>query len=461
MRYEFVIIGAGVAGIFAALELKKKRRQVLMIDKGKMLEDRVCPCGQNTEGNGDTGDKYIGFGGLGLSEGKFNYTNDFGGDLAHQVGDEQALELMNDVDQVLTTHGANRTEMYTTYDPELTALAQEAGFSVLSTKTRHLGTDLSRMVFRAFYEELKVETDFCFQTEVHTITPQAAGGFQLILEDGEVVSADTILLATGRSGNEWLARQCDILGIQRGETRVDLGLRIEMRGNQLQAILRHSVETKLRYEGHGYSATTYCMNPRGRVILKKQEGLAMPDGQNYRERKDGGTANLNFTLFVPSFFPSLAEADRYLHDVVGTINRGRSRIAAQRLRDLRKPRSSHSLGSDREACSIIPTLDAEFTDLRSEVPELYIRATLEFLDALERLIREPIDQETILYAMDSKLYSPGIKTNERFETQIPRMFAIGDCSGTTHSLSQAAASGLYVGRLLSTEPHLGKIPWAF
>lgn len=457
MRYEFVIIGAGVAGIFAALELKKKGRKVLIIDKGKLLEDRACPADQNKECNCDTCDKYVGFGGLGLSEGKFNYTNDFGGDLERKVGYERALELMNEVDNVLTTHGANRAEIYSTYDPELTALAQEVGFGILSTRTRHLGTDLARMILQEFYEELKLGTDFYFQTEVHTIIPQAAGGLKLILEDGEVVHADTILLATGRSGNEWLAPQCDILGIERGETRIDLGLRIEMRGNQLNSILSRSVETKLYYEGNGFSATTYCMNPRGRVVLKKQEGLAMPDGQNYREQKDEGTSNLNFTLFVPSFFPSLAEADRYLHDVVGKINRGRSRIAAQRLRDLRGISSSNSLVSGLEASTVIPTLEAEFTDLRSEVPELYVRATLEFLDALKMLIREPIDNETILYAMDAKMYSPGIKTDERFETQIPRMFAIGDCSGTTHSLSQAAASGLYVGRLLSTEPRLDKV----
>lgn len=29
------------------------------------------------------------------------------------------------------------------------------------------------------------------------------------------------------------------------------------------------------------------------------------------------------------------------------------------------------------------------------------------------------------------------------------LFLVGDCSGVTHSLSQAAASGLYVGKYLS------------
>jgi len=454
MNYEFAIIGAGVAGVFAARELARRGRKVVVIDKGKKLEDRSCPLDRGEECGCDACDKYVGFGGLGLSEGKYNYTNDYGGDLERKVGYGRALELMDEVDAVLCSYGGDRVGLYDTRDPEMAARAEKAGFTVLATRTRHLGTELSRTVLRGMYEEMENRLDWRFRSEARDIRRLADGGFELTLRVGETIRAGKILIATGRSGNDWLSRQCEDLGIDYGEARVDLGLRIEMRGDQLKAILGRSFETKLSFSGIDYSATTYCMNPRGRVVLKQQEGLAMPDGQNYREREDGGTPNLNFTLFVPSFFRTLEEADRYLHDVVGGINRGRDRIAAQRLGELRREMGyggyREDTGSGSSAGAVIPTLEAEFASLRLEVPDLYIRAALEFLDALERLISEPIDDDTILYAIDGKLYSPGIETDERFETRVPGLFVIGDCSGTTHSLSQAAASGLYVGRELGS-----------
>ncbi|THF72883.1 FAD-binding protein [Cohnella fermenti] len=477
------MVGAGVAGIYAALELAGQGRRTLVIDKGKKLEERRCP--QEGEGSCDCEacDKYVGFGGLGLSEGKYNYTNDFGGDLERKVGSERALALMDEVDAVLCAHGADRVGIYDTSDPELSARARAAGFDTLATRTRHLGTELSRAVLGGIYGELENRIAWRFRTEVRELRPLEGGGFELTLSDGEELEADTVLIATGRSGNEWLSRQCAALGLGRGEARLDLGLRIEMRGDQLDTLLGRAFETKLRFSADGYSATTYCMNPRGRVVLKLQEGLAMPDGQNARERGDGGTGNLNFTLFVPAFFSTLDEADRRLHEVVGGINRGRNRIAAQRLADLRAGLAEEDgefAGEGREfaregrefaregrefageggaglattvaaaARTIQPTLAAEPADLRKEVPELYVRAALEFLEALEKLIGEPIDDDTIVYAIDAKLYSPGIATDERFETSVPGLYVIGDCSGTTHSLSQAAASGLHVGRLLGS-----------
>ncbi|MCM3627636.1 NAD(P)/FAD-dependent oxidoreductase [Paenibacillus glycanilyticus] len=435
-RYEITIIGAGVSGIFAAHELAASGKSVIMLDKGKKLNERS--------------DSYIGFGGLGMSEGKYNYTNDFGGELERKTGYDAALQLMDDVDAILCRYGGSEAGMYHTYDPELSAKAQEAGFGVLTTRTRHLGTRLSKAVLQKMYDYLETCMTMKFEAEPERIEKTDNGRFEIELPDGTVIDTNRIIIATGRSGNEWFSRQCDELGIGRGEARVDLGLRVEMRGNQLNSILKNAFETKLSFAGKGYTATTYCMNPRGRVVLKLQEGLAMPDGQNYREKEEG-SSNLNFTLFVPNRFPTLEEADAYFRDIVSRINRNRNRIAAQRLGSLRQGMKEET-GSEESGSrmrSVLPTLEAEFTDLREEVPERYLEATLAFLEALEKLLGESIDEDTIVYAIDGKLYSPAIETSQEFETKVSGLFVIGDCSGTTHSLSQAAASGVYVGRLLA------------
>ncbi len=110
-----------------------------------------------------------------------------------------------------------------------------------------------------------------------------------------------LVFATGRSGADWLKEMCTSLHISQEQTRVDLGIRVEMKEHQLRSILKDTFETKLSYEHEDFTATTYCMNPQGRIIRKYEEGLVMPDGQNFRE-KGTSTPNLNFTLFIRAIF---------------------------------------------------------------------------------------------------------------------------------------------------------------
>ena len=45
MNADVVIIGAGPAGIFTALEMVKKgsRQKIIMVEKGQAVENRHCP----------------------------------------------------------------------------------------------------------------------------------------------------------------------------------------------------------------------------------------------------------------------------------------------------------------------------------------------------------------------------------------------------------------------------------
>ena len=45
MKYDVIIVGAGPAGIFTALELVKNnsKYKILIVEKGKAIEDRRCP----------------------------------------------------------------------------------------------------------------------------------------------------------------------------------------------------------------------------------------------------------------------------------------------------------------------------------------------------------------------------------------------------------------------------------
>ena len=437
---DIIIIGAGVSSIFFAHKLVQENNNlsIRIIDKGKPLRERNCGLDKGLSCTcGEDCSKYIGYAGLGKSEGKFNYTNDFGGDLGRKIGGEKTLKLMKEVDRTLQRYGAESIERYSTKNKLLAAKAEKNGLEVLSAEVRHLGTKVAVDVFQELYETLKKHIHFTFETNIISIHPKAHSFF--IETDKGNFCSKQVIVGTGKSGGKWLKKQMHELGLTTGETRLDLGLRIEMREDQLDSILKETFETKLRCRGEGYEATTYCMNPRGRVIRKYQNGLVMPDGQNKNEEKTE-SGNLNFTLFVPRYFSSYDKAMQTAQRIIGGINQDNGRIIIQRLGDFYANRPSSELSPNL----IRPSLEAEPGNLVDEIPDLYLRAVLEFMGKLENLIEKPIHPDTLVYGIDAKFYEPQINTTQDFETEIKGLFLIGDCSGVTHSLSQAAASGLYV-----------------
>ena len=110
-KYDIVIVGSGAAGVFMAYELTKieNKARVLVLEKGTELDKRVCPIKERNDGkciNCRTCSIMNGYGGAGtLSDGKYNITTQFGGDIHKYVGVDEAIELMEYVDSVLCSMG--------------------------------------------------------------------------------------------------------------------------------------------------------------------------------------------------------------------------------------------------------------------------------------------------------------------------------------------------------------------
>lgn len=429
--YDVTIIGAGVAGIFLAHQLVEDGQCVLLLDAGKPIRKRTVE------------DAYLGFAGLGKSEGKFNYAMGFGGELVSKIGEETTRRLFQEVDNLLCTYGADMIETYSTHSPAVAIRARRAGLHTVETTVRHLGTARTVGVFTAFEDALLPRLDARFETTIEQITKSEAF---TIKTANETFVSRRIVFATGRSGADFTLQQLATLGVIPQRTRLDLGVRVETDEALFRTLLQETFETKLGYDSPYGKAVTYCMNPRGRIIRKYQEGLVMPDGQNVHETADGST-NLNFTLFLPRYFSTLAQANAYATRVIGGINQGQDRIVVQRLSDFRKLRATTT--DQLLHNGIIPSLAASPGDLHAEVPVEDLLVLEGFLKRLERLLETELPADTLLYGLDGKFYAPMLETSETFETTCSGVYAIGDCSGATHSLAQAAASGLHLGHALT------------
>ena len=141
--YDVIIVGAGPGGIFSAYELvtNNPNIRVAVFEEGHILNKRKCPI------DGDKIKKCInckscsimsGFGGAGaFSDGKYNITNDFGGTLYEYIGYEQALDLMNYVDEINVEHGGQNCKKYSTAGTKLKKICMQNSLKLLDAEVRH------------------------------------------------------------------------------------------------------------------------------------------------------------------------------------------------------------------------------------------------------------------------------------------------------------------------------------
>lgn len=122
MQYDIIIIGAGPGGIFSAYELLKSKPELKIgvFEAGAPLNKRKCPIdGKNIKSCIHCKSCAImnGFGGAGaFSDGKYNITNEFGGNLYEYVGEQARIDLMEYVDEINCKMGGEKTRLYANSD---------------------------------------------------------------------------------------------------------------------------------------------------------------------------------------------------------------------------------------------------------------------------------------------------------------------------------------------------------
>ena len=103
MKTDVVIVGAGPAGIFTALEMLRKgsRKKIVIVEKGKAIEKRSCPKKKTKQCVNCKPNCHIttGFSGAGaFSDGKLSLSYEVGGDLPSLIGEMYAQEMINYTD---------------------------------------------------------------------------------------------------------------------------------------------------------------------------------------------------------------------------------------------------------------------------------------------------------------------------------------------------------------------------
>lgn len=451
-KYDVIIVGAGASGVFAAYELTalKSSLKVLMIEKGTKLEQRKCPidgvkikscihCKSCAIMNG--------YGGAGsLSDGKYNITNNFGGDLYEYVGKEQALQLMNYVDKVLCAHGGSEAKLYSTVDSTLKTEALKNDLHLLDAKVRHLGTDRNVKILSNIYDEIKDKIEIKFNTEVTDID-KSESGF-LVNAGNEIYECNDLILATGRSGSKWISQVCDKLGIKTKSNRVDIGVRVELPAAVFEHITDKVYESKIVYRTKQYGdlVRTFCMNPHGEVVNENTNGIVTVNGHSY-SNPDLHTENTNFALLVTNNLTEpFKDSNEYGESIARLSNMLGGGVILQRFGDLVQGRRTNDHRMSKSFTN--PTLKATPGDLSLVIPKRQLDDIIEMIYALDKIAPGTANEDTLLYGVEVKFYNSKVEVDENLETKVKNLYVLGDGSGVTHSLSQASASGVYVARIL-------------
>lgn len=454
-QYDVVIIGGGLAGIFAGYELVKHQPElkVALLEQGTDIRHRSCPI---IDGKVDSCINckscaiMRGFGGAGaFSDGKFNFTTQFGGWLNEYQSDDKVMELIEYVDKINQQFGATEA-CYSTYTPEADRIRKQAiayDLHLMDARCKHLGTERNREILVAQYDFLNEHLDLRCRTKVISINPDPAGGYVLETNQGDI-TCRYLIAAPGRSGAEWFSEQCNRLKLKMINNQVDIGVRVELPAIVFKDITDAVYEAKLHYRTKEYKdpVRTFCMNPYGYVVTENTDGIITVNGHSYTDPKLR-SENTNFALLVSNKFTSpFKEPYQYGKRIASLSNMLGGGVLVQRFGDLINGRrtNEHRLSQS----FVKPTLEATPGDLSLVLPKRHLDNIIEMIYTLDKLAPGTANHDTLLYGVEVKFYSSRLILTPELETELPDMFAIGDGAGITRGLSQAGASGVLAARAI-------------
>lgn len=420
-----VIVGAGPAGLFAALRALELGWRPIILERGKAVEERIHDVvALQKEGKLNPDSNFcFGEGGAGaFSDGKLFTRSKKRGNV-------------EDVLALLCQHGAKEEIMYEAHP--------------------HIGSDKLPKVIKAIRQTIIDKGG-----EVHFSTPFS----RLIIRNGEVkgvVSEDgkefygPVILATGHSARD-VYRYLDESGIRLEAKGFAMGVRLEHPQKQIDSIIYHDpkgrgellppAEYKVSAQVDGRGVYSFCMCPGGVIVPSASSpGEGVVNGMSASGRS-GRWANSGMVVEIrPEDFPEYQDfgALSLLRLQEDTEKRfyestGSYRAPAQRMSDFVAGKKSQSL----PATSYVPGLDSK--DLTKLLPDHISKRLQKGFQKFGRKYPGFLTNDAVMIGLESRTSSP-VRIPRDPETlqhpELPGLFPVGEGAGYAGGIVSAAVDG--------------------
>jgi len=416
-----IVVGAGPAGLFAALRLAEAGAPVLLLERGNPVKPRVKAVNTFWRGGAlDPEDNVVfGEGGAGtFSDGKI-YTRRRDGELGY-------------IFQRLVDFGADRERL-------------QEGWG-------HLGTDKVRAILPVFRQRLMdLGVEVRFGAQVSGFITEGGRCVGVTLADGERVEGGPVIVAAGHSARD-TAEAMVSAGAAAVQRSVAIGARIEHPQAMVDAA-RYRGERgelppasyRLAYNSpSGVKARTFCMCPGGMVVPATNHlERVVVNGMSFAARR-AFWANSALIVEVPtSAFPGDDPLAGFrFQDAVEArafeLAGGNYAAPAQRVQDLLAGRVSDALPRTSYPQGVAAS------DLRQVLPEAVIQGMLEALQAFEHKLQGFTGPDAVLIAPETRTTAPlrFLRDETMHSTTLGDLLPVGEGAGYAGGIISAALDGV-------------------
>lgn len=422
-----IIVGAGPAGLFAALELIEKGYRPIVLERGKDVDSRrkdMALISREQSVNPES-NYCFGEGGAGAySDGKL-YTR------------SKKRGSVDKVLQIFVQHGAQR--------------------DILVDAHPHIGTDKLPNVIKAIRENIiSCGGEVHFETLVN----------RLIVDNGKITGVETsdgkkiegpVILATGHSARD-VYKMLDELGATLTPKGIAVGVRLEHPQKTIDRIQYHSPQGRGKYlPAAEYSMLTrvderavysFCMCPGGFIIpAASDKGQLVVNGMSPSNR---GTQWANSGMVVEILPEDLPEYDKFgqlkmmkfQEDIEHTFfeaSEQTQRAPAQRMTDFVKSKPSSSLPRSSYAPGIY---SARIDKL---LPDFVSRRLQKGFEEFGRKSRGFLCDEAILVGDETRTSAPVQISRDKESLQhvdFEGLYPCGEGAGYAGGIVSAAIDGM-------------------
>ena len=437
--FDVVIIGAGPAGLFAALRLADKMK-VLVIDR------RPRPGGAG-----------------GYTDGKLNLSPHIGLDLAELgLSEEEATRRIEEVDRIFLDHGADptlhgldeaRIQWWLDRVSWVRRPASKGRWDIqlVPVVQRHMGTDCAHRVTKAMADTVERRGGtLMLGTAVTEIQRASDGGFSVETAAGDF-RAPYLVCSPGREGAYWFREKARALGVHTGHGVIDIGCRVEIASAVYEEITDVLYDPKFIFctPTHQDRTRTFCTNPGGHVRIEEHGDFRLVNGDALKASK---TTNTNFAILnTVGMTEPLQDTTEMGQQVARFANfwGGGNSLIVQRWGDLmagRRSKAQSFFSAESGFDKLMPTLPpgpgVTPGDISFAYPGRIVRNLQESLELLARVIPGVAHPSTTIYVPEIKFYDVRYPTSRELETDVPGLFVAGDGAGKSRGIVGAAVNGL-------------------